>query len=295
MKKSILLSALLGAFLAGPSVQATHEEDQGRLEISQGWVDRHNAEQEQVVKDAVKALKVRGKLHRRASLKRPSARMKSLYLSIAKKHGIPTSKKLAAGPFFVPLVALYQTEVKGQHYLIADYADEITDLHCSSDIYWKMGLKYYHLFEGTGYRGCARVFTMGKGQEDPIFFEVADYHGGEKVDKTLYTYNRPALSLVPEHLFTHPEDMKPGQYILTALKVSVWLEGYTLYRDVDGDGFLEVINATKETTPRDLQEMLKKKYRLVDNNFDRAFRKVASFYKWDAEKDKFERIGNHYY
>jgi len=295
MQKSILLPALLGVLLAVPAAQATHEEDQGRLEISQGWVDRHNAEQEQVVKDAVKGLKVKGKLHHRASLKRPSVRMKGLYLSIAKKHGIPSSKKLASGPFFVPLVALYQAEVKGQSFLIADYADEITDLHCSSDIYWKMGLKYYHLFEGTGYRGCARVFTMGQGQEDPMFFEVADYHGGERVDKTLYTFNRPALSLVPEHLFQHPEDMRPEQYILTALKMSVWLEGYTLYRDVDADGFLEVVNATKEITPKDLKEMLKKKYRLVENDFDGAFRKVASFYKWNADKSEFQRIGNHYY
>jgi hypothetical protein len=294
MKNTILLSVLLGAVLAPLALQATHEERQGRLEISQGWVDRHNDKLEQVVKDAVKGLKVRSKVHHRASLKRPSARSKSLYLSIAKKHNIPASKKLASGSF-VPLVALYQTEVHGQSFLTADYADEITDLHCSSDIYWKIGLRYYPLFEGTGYRGCARVFTMGSGQEDPIFFEVATYQGGERVDKTIYTFNRPAVSLIPEHLFTNPEDVRPEKYVLTALEINVWLEGYTLYRDIDKDGFLEVVNTTQETTPRDLQEMLKKKYRLVDNDFDRAFRKVATFYKWDAKESKFHEIGDHYY
>lgn len=293
MKRTFPFLSLLSLILIPAGLMAlTNEERHGREEINQGWVDRHNDGLAPVVKEAAKKFKAPKQSHMLSSLRKSVIPMKRLKLSIASQHGIPLSKPHPE-KVTVPLVALYVGKAQGQSFLVADYADDLDPLHSSSNIYWKVGLIYRPLFEGKGYRGCARVITLGK--ESPLFFEVATYGGGVRCDKTLYTFIPEKLRVVKDDLYDHPETVDVSTYIQDVLSFNVWLKGATLYKDVDKDGVQEVINSTDVMCPDDLRTMLKKKYNLVDNDFAGAFRQAVTFYKWDKAKLKFESLGQYYY
>ncbi|HEY5599052.1 MAG TPA: hypothetical protein VIK48_00060 [Candidatus Manganitrophaceae bacterium] len=270
----------------------TNEERHGREEINQLWVDRHNDKLSPVVKEAVKKFKAPKHSHMISSLRKSVIPMKRLKLSIAEKHGIPLSKPHPE-KVTVPLAALYVGKAQDQSFLIADYADDLDPLHASSNIYWKVGLIYRPLFEGKGYRGCARVITLGK--DSPLFFEIATYGGGVRCDKILYTFIPEKLRVIKDDLFDHPETVDVSTYIQEVLEFNVWLKGATLYKDVDKDGLQEVINSTEVMCPDELKSMLKKKYNLVENDFAGAFRQAVTFYKWDNTKLKFENLGVFFY
>lgn len=288
---TLLSLFLLALFPAGLSA-LTNEERHGREEINQGWVDRHNEGLSPVVKEAVKKFKAPKSSHMISSLRKSVIPMKRLKLSIASQHGIPLSKPHPE-KVTVPLVALYVGKAQGQSFLIADYADDLDPLHASSNIYWKVGLIYRPLFEGKGFRGCARVITLGK--ESPLFFEIAAYGGGVRCDKTLYTFIPEKLKVIKDDLYDHPETLEVASYIQEVLEFNIWLKGATLYKDVDKDGVQEVINSTDVMCPDELKSILKKKYKLVENDFAGAFRQAVTFYKWDSAKKKFESIGQYYY
>ena len=293
MKKTLLLLPLL-ALLAAPALlrSMTNEENEGRAEIEQGWVDRHNEKLLQPIKDSIKKIKAKKHSFLTGSRKRHMVPMKRIRLSAASKNGVPLDRPFpSATP--VPLVALYQAKAGGFSFLIADYADDYDGLHSSSDIYIKIGLIYRHLFRGEGYRGCARILTLGK--DSPLFFEMGAFGGGADCRKTIYTLDQTAVKNLSNDLYYHPESVKPEDYVKEVLEFDVWLEGFTFYKDVDSDGSMEIVNCTTSEYPSDLKTKLQGKYHQEDNEFGGPFRKIASFYKWDAAKLKFENIGDYYY
>ena len=293
MKKTRLLLPLC-ALLIFPSWlrSMTNEDTEGRAEIEQGWVNRHNEKLVQPIKDSIK--KIKGKKHSFliGSRKRHMVRMKAIRLSYASKNGIPMSRPFpSATP--VPLAALYQSKAGGFSFLTADYADDYDALHSSSDIYIKIGLVYRHIFHGEGYRGCARILTLGKGS--PLFFEMGVFGGGANCKKNIYTLDLTAVKNLSQDLYDHPESVVPEDYVKQVLEFNVWLEGFTFYKDVDKDGSMEIVNCTTTEYPGELKSKMQEKYHQVDNEFGGPFRKIASFYKWDTAKLKFENIGDYYY
>jgi hypothetical protein len=293
MKKILPLLILCGFFISPRSMNAlTNEEREGRDEIEQGWVDRHNEKLLQPVKDAVKGIKARKHTYLIASRKKHTVRMKRIGLRNASKNKIPLDRPFpSATP--VPLVALYQVKAGGLSFLIADYADDYDQLHSQSDIYVKIGLIYRPLFHGEGYRGCARILTLSKAS--PIFFEIGKFGGGTNCQKTIYTLNVDAVKIMPDDLYDHPENVTSDTYVTKVLEFDVWLEGFTYYKDVDKDGSLEILNCTRTSYPPDLKKKMQEKYHEVDNEFGGSFRKILSVYKWDTTKVKFTDIGDYFF
>jgi hypothetical protein len=89
--------------------------------------------------------------------------------------------------------------------------------------------------------------------------------------------------------------INPESYIVKVLDLEIWLEGFTLYKDADKDGILEIVNSSDALCPDELKIKLKEKYKLVDNDFAGPFRKILSVYKWNDAKVKFENLGDYYY
>lgn len=293
MKKTLLFLTVLALFVAPHILSAlTNEEMEGRKEIEQQWVMRHNAKLVDPIKDAVKKIKAKKHSYLLASRKQHLVPMHRISLRNAKKLGVPLDQPFpSATP--VALVALYQAKAEGLSFLVADYADDYDKLHSSSDIYIKIGLIYRHLFHGEGYRGCARILTLGKGS--PLFFEMGVFGGGTDLKKDIYTLNVPAVKAMPDDLYDHPESIETSTYVNKVLEFDVWLEGFTYYKDVDKDGLSEIVNCTRTSYPPDLKKKMQEKYHQEDNDFGGPFRKIASFYRWDATKSKFEDIGDYFF
>ncbi|HJT23329.1 MAG TPA: hypothetical protein VJ873_02050, partial [bacterium] len=293
MKKALILSLLLAVVFFPIGLQAIPQSEiQDRLEMSQVWVDQHNAKLTPEVQNAVKGIRVKPHVYFIGSRHIHLIPMKRAPRGTAAKYGIPASVKTASGAV-VPLVSLRYSKAEGQSFLTADYADELDTRHSSSDIYIKIGLEYHHLFHGEGYPGAARIVSLGK--EMPVFFEVGIYGGGSRCDKTFYRLDNDALKGVPDELYDHPELIQAEKYVKEELKVNVWLEGFTLYRDVDKDGSLDIINTTDVLYPPDLKTKVQERYKLTDNDFAGAFRRVTSVYKWDTAKLKFVDLGDYYH
>ncbi len=292
MKKAALFLPLLFISLPHSLNALTNSLDENRAEISQVWIDRHNEKLPLAVRGLVKKLKARRHSQILQSFHRHTVPMRRLSLSRASFFGVPAGKPRPAEDA-VPLAALYQARAQGQTFLIADYADDLDPLNASSDIYLKIGLKFWPILHGQGYRGCARVITLGNNL--PVFFEVDAYGGGARCDRTYFILNKATVPAMTEEVYDHPEMIDPQSYVLETIKIGVWLEGFTLYKDVDGDGALEIVNSTDAECPPDLKTLLKDKYKLVDNDFAGAFRKTFSVYKWNDSKSKFEDLGDYYY
>jgi len=293
MNKSLIFATLLSLSLVPGLLGAmTNEETEGRTEIEKGWVDRHNEKLLPEVRHAVKGLG--GKKHSffLSSRKKLAVRLRGVNLKYADKYGVPKEARFSKETM-VPLASLYTAKSKGLTFLIADYADDWDPLHASSDIYLKIGFQYKPMFHGYGYRGCARILTLGKGS--PLFFEMADYGGGANCQKTLYRLDEDTAKGMSDDLFDHPESVVPSDYVKKALVFNVWLEGFTLYKDVDKDGELEIVNCTQTEYPKELKLKVQDKYHQVDNEFGGPFRKVMTVFKWNKDKTKFEDIGDYYF
>lgn len=293
MKKTLLFLPLFAlGFIPQILSALTNEETQGRKEIEQQWVIRHNEKLPDPVKATGRTIKAKKHSYLLASRKQHLVRMHRISLRNAKKLGVPLDKPFpSATP--VALVALYQAKAEGLSFLVADYADDYDKLHSSSDIYLKIGLKYWHLLHGEGYRGCARILTLGK--DSPLFFEVGVFGGGTNLKKEIYTLNMPAVKAIPDDLYDHPESIDSMTYVNKVLEFDVWLEGFTYYKDVEKNGTSEIVNCTRTSYPPDLKKKMQEKYHQEDNDFGGPFRKIASFYKWDATKSKFEDVGDYFF
>jgi hypothetical protein len=293
MKKALVLLSLFAlSIVPGGLLALTHEQTEGREEINHGWIFRHNEQLTPEIAPFVKKIRVGKHANLIKSFKRPLIPLKRLKLSVAAQNAIPLEKTLK-NKVKVPLVALYQSQAEGMSFLTADYANDLSDLDSSSDIYVKIGLIYKPLFHGNGYRACARVIQAGK--KSPTLFEVGIFGGGERCDKTIYRLLEDTAKTVHEDLYDHPETIDPMTYIKKVLSVSTWLEGYVVYKDMDQDGMMEIVNNTKAAHPGELKAKLKEKYSLDDNDFQGGFRQIDSVYKWDEKKEEFKNIGEYYF
>lgn len=290
MKKSFWLLSFLCASILPVVVVAQTKEHQA--EVAQGWVNQHNDKLKDPIKGYVKHISGKKRAFLIASQHKKLVPMKRLGLRAASKNNIVLSKTSVDGGD-VPLVALYESKGQDNTFLIADYADELDDRHSTSDIYIKLGLRFFPLFHGDGYRGCARLLTLGK--DSPLFFEVNAFGGGSRVDRTYYILDPKTVKGMASDMAEHPEEVKPEDYIQEVLKLSVWLDGFTLYKDLDKDGKLGIVNCSKDFTPDDLKAKLKEKYNMTDNDFDGPFRKTLTFYHWNDKKTQFENLGEYYY
>ncbi len=291
-KSALLLLSILLSLLPGVSLALTNSEIQDRKEISQVWVDRHNASLTTDVQSFIKQIRAKKHHFFVSTWHKPTVHLRRLKLSMASQWGIPHENQSRDGAK-VPLVALYLSQAGPEMFLTADYADELDKLHSSSDIYIKVGLQYKHLLHGEGYPGSARLITLGK--TSPYFFEIGIFGGGTRVDKTFYRLDTDALKGKNDQLFDHPELIDVQKYIKAELKLNTWLEGYTLYKDLAKDGNLEIVSSTDVIYPEDLKTRIKERYNLVDNDFDGAFRQTVSIYQWNDTKAKFEDLGDYYY
>jgi hypothetical protein len=291
MKKLFMLFAVLSLLPSG-LMAISGNEIQDRNEMSQVWVDQHNSKLAPEVPKYVKQVRVKPHVYFIGSRHMHLVPMKRLSLAMADKWGVPNSVKTSSG-VEVPLVSIRASKAGGESFLTADYADDYDSRHASSDIYIKIGLQYHHLFHGEGYSGCARVVTLGK--DSPVFFEIGTYGGGSRCDKTFYRLDTDALKGKNDELYDHPELIDVQKYVKEELKLNVWLEGFTAYKDLDRDGNFEIVNCTDVLYPPDLKTKVLERYNLVDNDFAGPFRRVTSIYRWDSSKSKFEDLGDYYH
>jgi hypothetical protein len=287
----LLLSGLL-LLLPGVPQALTDSEIQDRKQISQVWVDRHNAGLSADTQGFIKQIRFKKHHFFVPTWHKHTVRLRRLRLDMASQWGVPLETQSRDGAT-VPLVALYVSQAGVEKFLTADYADELDKLHCSSDIYIKVGLEYKHLLHGEGYPGSARLITLGK--TSPFFFEVGVFGGGTRVDKTIYRLDTDALKQKNDQLYNRPEVIDVEQYVKEELKLNVWLEGYTLYQDLGKDGDVEIVNSTDVLYPSDLKTWVEKQYNMVDDDFGTAFRQTVSIYRWDDTKAQFEDLGDYYY
>ncbi|HVZ80884.1 MAG TPA: hypothetical protein VHE12_08805 [bacterium] len=288
---AVLLLSTLSTFTAFRAWAIPPQEVQDRKEMAQVWVDRHNGDLSDDAKAYFKAIKFKKHAFYASSWHKPVVRMKRLSTGQAARMGVPASVNHKDGSI-VPLTSLYVSHASNEEFLTANYSDEIDRLHCSTDIYIKIGLQYRHLFHGEGYPGCARVLSLGK--DLPAFFEVSTYGGGTRCDRTIYRLDTEAIKAKNDELYDHPELIDVQKYVKDELEIHNWLEGFTAYKDVNKDGTLEVINSSVVLYPPDLKTKVKERYKMVDNDFG-AFRQTAVIYQWDDGKSKFVPLGEHFY
>lgn len=160
MNKMTILLAILALAILPASLKAISESEiEDRREMSQVWVDQHNAKLLSEVQSAVKGIRVKAHVYFIGSRHSRLVPMKRARMETASKYGIPPTVKTSSGAV-VPLFSLRYSTAEGQSFLTADYADELDTRHCSSDIYIKIGLEYRLLFHGEGYPGCARLISL---------------------------------------------------------------------------------------------------------------------------------------
>lgn len=291
-KRSLLFLSVLLLLLPGIPQALTDNEIQDRKEISQVWVDRHNADLSQDFQGFFKQIRAKKHQFTIPTWHKQTVHLRKLRLYMASQWGVPLESQSRDGAK-VPLVALYVSQAGMEKFLTADYADDLDKLHSSSDIYIKVGLQYKHLLHGEGYPGSARLIKLGR--TSPFFFEVGIFGGGARVDKTIYRMDADTLKGKNDQLFDHPELIDVQKYIKEELKLNTWLEGYTFYKDMGKDGNLEIVNSTDVPYPDDLKARVKEHYHMVDNDFGTAFRQTVSIYRWNDTKAKFEDLGDYYY
>jgi hypothetical protein len=269
-------------------------------EIAQQWVDRHNEKLPDLVKKSAQLIFPRKHGLVVSSLRVPQLAKKALKLDTAGDYGIPAQVVNAQG-VTVGLVELHRTLVHfapgGEHvFLTAEYYDELTPLHSSSNIYMKIGHSYFQFFHGEGYPHSAKILWLDHTEKEaPLFFEVGIYGGGTQVQKTLYALDKDAVESIPDALFNNPEFIRKENYIKDKLDWSGWLKGETTYRDVAQDGMIEVLNISQAPYPEELKAKLKEKYGFINTDYISSFRKALSVYQWNDKKKQFDDLGDYYY
>jgi hypothetical protein len=288
MKNLRILLILFLVGVLGPGVLLALPE-LTREEITLEWVKLHNAKLTPEVRDFAKKFKV-GPTLRLNSYKRKGLAMKALNRGLAEKFGVPTEMNHRNNTA-TPLTGLYSARFGVLTFVVADYTSEYDSTLSSTDIYLKVGLHYHFLFHGQGYPKCARLFTLGK--DSPLFFEVSTYGGGSRCDRVIYTLNQENVAGIEKDLFENAEKIEVKNYVTEVLQINERHEGFTYYKDVDGDGALEIANTTRVDCPHDLAEHLKKVYKQNDLDLGGFTRKVLTFYKW--KDNKFVNLGDYFY
>ncbi len=298
--KHLLAVLILILLVPGWAGAVSNEEWLYAREIGQRWVEEHNAKLPDLVKKASRLVSKEGNQLVVPSKGLKELAKKSLDVDNASNYGIPSQVVNAKG-VTVGLMKLYRTDVTfvpgGELELYtADYYDELAPIHAVSDLYIHIGLKYMPFFHSEGYAHGIRVFWMdGTEKETPVFFEVGQYGGGVRVDKTLYTLDKNKVAGLPQMLFDSPEKIDPQDMIQKKLSWSVWLAGETSYRDLAGDDTLEIVNVTRAVYPDDLKVKLAKKYWFVNTDYTHSFRKTVSVYRWNDKKQALDDLGDFYY
>jgi hypothetical protein len=276
------------------------QEWQDAQEIGQQWVNQHNAKLTDLVKNTAKSVYSKRKNLLVPSLRPPELPKKALKLEDADFFGI-SSQTVAADGVTVDLMELYRTPIEfgsGDEsiFITAEYYDELNPLHSSSDIYMKIGRKYFQFFHGQGYRKSAEILSLDQSDNDSaIFFDIGYYGGGSQVRKTIYGLNKSAVDSIPQTLFDNPEKIRKEDYICEKLTWTVSLAGATIYRDISKDGMIEILNLSEENYPFDLKAKLHEKYGFINTDFVEPFRKTLSIYQWNDSKQKFDELGEYYY
>jgi hypothetical protein len=291
MNKTTILFTLLVLLPGG--LQAINENEiQDRKEMSQVWVDQHNSKLAPEIQNYIKEIRVKPHVYIIDSRHVPIVPMEKPPRGTAAKYGIPLSAKVKNGAE-VPLVSLRYSSAGGESFLTAEYADELDARHCSSDIYIKIGLQYRYLFHGEGYPHATHIMTLSK--DSPVFFEVGIYGGGSRCDKSIFRLDTDVLKGKNDELYDHPELIDVQKYVKEELKLNIWLEGFTAYKDLGHDGNVLIVNTTDVIYPPDLKTKVQGRYKLVDNDFAGPFRRATSFYTWDSTKSKFVDLGDYFH
>jgi len=276
------------------------QEWQDAQEIGQQWVNQHNAKLSDLVKETAPSIYSKRRNLLVPSLRPPELSKKSLKLEEADSFGIP-AQTVASDGVTVDLMELYRTLVEfvpGEEsvFITAEYFDELNPLHCSSDIYMKIGQKYFQFFHGQGYRKSAEILSLDKTDNDSVvFFDIGYYGGGSQVRKTIYGLDKGAVASISQTLFDNPEKIRKEDYIREKLTWTVSLAGATIYRDISNDGMIEILNLSEESYPVDLKAKLREKYGFINTDYVEPFRKTLTIYQWNDPKQQFDELGEYYY
>jgi hypothetical protein len=288
MKNRLILLVFLLVSVLIPGVFYALEP-KAREEVALEWVKLHNGKLKPEVQGYAKKIKVGHNLWT-ASFHKKVVPMKRLKTGSAPDYGIPVDKSNRNNTV-TPLTGLYRSQFKKQVFLIADYSNEYDSALSNTDIYMKVGLHYHFLFHGQGYPGSARLMTLGK--DSPLFFEIDTFGGGSRCDRIIYLLNQMAVDQIDKDLFDHADQIDVQKYVLEVLRFDVRHEGFTLYKDVDHDGAIEIVNSTRVDCPRELAEQIKNVYKESDLDLGGFTRKTVTFYKWNA--NKFDNLGDFIY
>jgi hypothetical protein len=296
------LLAVFALFLMIPGFAGAVSDEQWLYarEISQRWVEEHDNKLPDLVKKAASGVDKEGKALVVASKGLTELSKKSLDVETASNYGIP-SQVINSQGVTVHLMKLYRTPVKfvpgvDLELYTADYYDELDNIHGVSDLYIHIGLKYMPFFHSEGYSHGIKVFWLDQTEkESPLFFEVGQFGGGTRVDKTLYALDKDKIAGIPQMLFDDPEKIDPKDFIQKKLTWSVWLSGETFYQDLAGDNTLEIVNVSQAVYPDDLKAKLAKKYWFVNTDYTHSFRKTATVFQWNDKKQQFDELGEFYF
>ncbi len=300
MSKLSVLFILALAFAPGLAGAVSDEQRGYAAEIGQQWVIRHNEKLKDIVKKAADLFSGKKQGLVNASLHVPELKKKALNPEDAGDFGIPSQVVNNQG-VTVGLMGLYRTVIKfvpgAEHsFITAEYYDDLDPIHSSSDIYMKIGRKYFQFFHGEGYPHCAKILWLDSTSKDsPIFFEISQFGGGSRVQKTIYTLDKAAVAAIPETLFDEPENIRKEDYIHEKLTWSSWLDGETSYVDVMKDGNVEILSLSESGYPAELNMKLQEKYGFVNTDYTEPFRKVLSVYQWSDIKQTLDNLGDYYY
>lgn len=300
MNKIVLFLTIVLALTPCVSRAITDDEWRESQEIGQQWVNQHNAKLSDLVKTTAQSVYSKRKKLLVPSLRPPELAKKSLKLEDAESFGIP-SQAVAYDGVTVGLMELHRTLIDftpGDEsvFITAEYYDELNPIHSSSDIYMKIGRKYFKFFHGEGYRKSAEILSLDQTDNDSaVFFDIGQYGGGSQVRKTIYGLNQGAVASISQTLFDNPEKIRKEDYICEKLTWSVSLAGATIYRDISNDGMIEILNLSEESYPTDLKAKLHEKYGFINTDFIEPFRKTLTIYQWNDPKQQFDELGEYYY
>ncbi|HTA76160.1 MAG TPA: hypothetical protein VK791_03265 [bacterium] len=292
---------ILTLVLAPGLAEAVSDEQRGYAEeIGQQWVIRHNDKLKDIVKKAAGLFSGKKKGLVNVSLHVPELKKKALKPEEAEDFGVPSQVVNNQG-VTVGLMGLYRTAIKfepgAEHtFITAEYYDDLDPIHSSSDVYMKIGRKYFLFFHGEGYPHCAKILWLDNTQKDsPVFFEISQFGGGSRVQKTLYTLDKNAVATIPQTLFDVPESIRKEDYIHEKLTWSSWLDGETSYVDVMKDGNIEILSLSESGYPAELNAKLQEKYGFVNTDYTEPFRRALSVYQWNDTKQTLDDLGDYYY
>jgi hypothetical protein len=300
MNKTVLFLTMVLVLTPCVSRAITDDEWNESQEIGQQWVNQHNAKLSDLVKTTAQSVYSKRRKLLVPSLRPPELAKKSLKLEDAESFGIP-SQAVAYDGATVGLMELHRTLIDftpGDEsvFITAEYYDELNPIHSSSDIYMKIGRKYFKFFHGEGYRKSAEILSLDQtDNESAVFFDIGQYGGGSQVRKTIYGLNQGAVASISQTLFDNPEKIRKEDYICEKLTWFVSLAGATIYRDISNDGKIEILNLSEESYPVDLKTKLHEKYGFINTDFVEPFRKTLTIYQWNDPKQQFDELGEYYY